>query len=244
MSALSLAIGVASWEAVGQLTQFPFLPPISQVVERFFELSAAGVIWENLLTSLGNLVIGFGVAMVLGVGVGMLMGAYEPVDAALEVYVHAFMTAPPLVFAPIFFSIFGLGQASVIAVVVLYSVFVILVNTASAIKGAPRSLVEMAKSFGANERQLITAVLLPSAMPLIMAGVRLGMGRAVKGMINGEMLIAVVGLGAVVMNAGRQFDAAGVLAILLLVIAVALVTGWGVQFVDQRINGWLPEARR
>jgi NitT/TauT family transport system permease protein len=91
---------------------------------------------------------------------------------------------------------------------------------------------------------MIRRILLPASVPLIMAGVRLGSGRAVKGMINGEMFIAVVGLGGVVMRAGSRFDAESVLAVLLVIIVVAFGVVWTVQAVDRRLTRWLPATQR
>lgn len=91
---------------------------------------------------------------------------------------------------------------------------------------------------------MLLRVVLPAAAPMILAGVRLGVGRAVTGMINGEMFIAVVGLGHVVTEAGGRFDSAGVLAVLLVVIAVALTATALVQAVDRRVTRWVPKTSR
>jgi ABC-type nitrate/sulfonate/bicarbonate transport system permease component len=184
------------------------------------------------------------VSVVVGVGVGLLMGAYRKVDQALDLYVYALLTAPSLVFAPIFFSIFGLGRASIIGVIVMYATFIIVINTATAIHPVPVALIEMGRSFCASDRQVFRRIVIPVAMPLIMAGLRLGMGRAVKGMINGEMFIAAVGLGALVMDAGRRFDAETILAVLLVIIAVAVATMKLVQLLDRRVTAWLPSNAR
>src|SRR5262249_10381111 len=106
------------------------------------------------------------------------------------------------------------------------------------------SLKEMARSFNANRVQTFFKVLLPASLPLIFAGLRLGAGRGVKGMINGEMFIAAVGLGALLMSAGRGFDAATVLAVLLVIIVVALVIARLIQAIDARATAWLPSTDR
>jgi ABC-type nitrate/sulfonate/bicarbonate transport system permease component len=154
------------------------------------------------------------------------------------------LTAPSLVFAPIFFSIFGLGRASIIGVIVMYATFIIIINTATAIRSVPVALSEMGRSFCASDWQVFRRIVIPAAMPLIMAGLRLGMGRAVKGMINGQMFIAAVGLGALVMDAGRRFDAETILAVLLVIIAVAVAIMKLVQLVDRRVTAWLPSTSR
>jgi NitT/TauT family transport system permease protein len=241
---LSLAFGGLVWEILGRTWNVSFFPPLSAVFVRLVELTRDGLIIDSLVQSLLNLVIGFSVSAVVGIGLGMLMGAYRKVDMALDVYVYALLTAPTLVFAPIFFALFGLSRITIVLVVVFYSVFIIIVNTAAAIRGVSPSLIEMGRSFCATDRQLFLKIILPAAMPLTMAGLRLAMGRAVKGMINGEMFIAAVGLGAVVINAGRRFDAAAVLAVLLVIVAVAMVSVKVVQLVDARLTGWLPSTAR
>jgi len=244
VGALSLLGGAVLWEIVARLWDVSFFPPLSAVLRRLGEMIADGEILGSLGNSLLNLLIGAVISVVLGVGVGLLMGAYKKVEQALDVYVYALLTAPSLVFAPIFFSIFGLGRASIVAVVVMYATFIVIINTASAIRSVPVSLIEMGRSFCATDWQVFRRIVIPAAMPLIMAGLRLGMGRAVKGMINGEMFIAAVGLGALVMDAGRRFDAETILAVLLVIIIVAVATMQLVQLLDRRVTRWLPSTAR
>jgi NitT/TauT family transport system permease protein len=239
---LSLLAGAILWEVVARAWDVPFFPPLSEVFAQLIELIGSGVIIGNLLNSLLNLFIGFMLAAVLGVTIGVLMGAYRKVEMALDIYVYALLTAPSLVFAPIFFAIFGATdiRPTIIAVIVMYTMFIVIVNTVAAIHGVNRSLVEMGRSYLANDRQLFLKIILPAATPLIFAGLRLGMGRAVKGMINGEMFVAIVGLGGVLTSAGKRFDAASVLAILIVIVVVALVCVKIVQIIDLRLTSWLP----
>lgn len=241
---MALLIGALVWEAVGRLLGFSFVPPLSDVLARLGEMISTGLILDSLATSLSNLAIAFSISVVFGVGIGLLMGVYPRVDAALDIYVNALLTAPSLVFAPIFFSIFGLGRVPIIAVIIMYAIFLIIINTVAAVRSVPASLVEMGRSYNASDWQLFWKVILPSATPLIMAAIRVGAGAAVKGMVNGEMFIAVVGLGAVVTDAGRRFDATSILAVLIVMIIVAFTLIKMVQLVDARLTGWLPETAR
>lgn len=243
---VGLLAGAVLWEVIGRFAGFSFFPPLSAVLERLAELTAEGKIVGNLISSVTNLVLGFALSATVGIVIGMLMGAYRKVEMALDAYVFALLTAPTLVFAPLFFSIFGASNArlTIIGVIVLYTVFIIIVNTTAAIRGVPAPLIEMGRSYCASERQLFFKIILPAATPLIMAGLRLGMGRGVKGMINGEMFIAIIGLGDVVTSAGDRFDAPGVLAVLIVIISVALVAVKAVQILDARLTGWLPSTSR
>jgi ABC-type nitrate/sulfonate/bicarbonate transport system permease component len=243
-SAISLLFAAAVWELVGRAADISYFPPLTTVLNRLGEMISSGLIIEALISSLINLALGFGLALGAGLLLGVAMGWYRRVDAALGIYVYALLTAPALVFAPIFFSIFGDGRGSIVAVVVLYSVFIMIINTADAMKSVPAHLVEMGRSYGASELQILWRIVLPAATPMIMAGVRLGIGRAVTGMINGEMFIAVVGLGQIVTEAGGRFDAASVLAILIVIIAVALAAVGLVQAVDSWLTRWLPKTSR
>lgn len=120
----------------------------------------------------------------------------------------------------------------------LYAVFLIAATTAAGIRGADGSLVEMARSFGASERQLFRTVLLPGAAPVILVGLRVGVVRAVKGMIGGEMLVAMSGLGALARTHGSRFDSKSVLAVLLVIAAVALGGAGLVQAAGRRLTPW------
>lgn len=244
LSVVSLLTGAVVWEVIGRTADVPFFPPLSTVLSTLAEMVSDGQIFGNLLVSIGNLALGFGISLIAGIVVGTAMGRYRRVKAALGVYVYALLTAPSLVFAPIFFSIFGAGQGAIIAVVFMYSAFIMIINTADAVSNVPADLSEMGRSFGAGEWQILTQVVLPAASPMILAGVRLGMGRAVTGMINGEMFIAVVGLGRIVTQAGKSFDGAAVLAILLVIVVVALAAVALVQFVDRRMTSWVPSTSK
>jgi len=235
---LALAGGALVWEALGWGLRLQWLPPFSKVMEALLQFLHSGVILANLGSSLQALLLGFSLSLVLGLIVGALMGRYRYVEKALDVYVHALFVCPSIVFAPIFFAVFGLSDASRIAIIVVYAMFVMVINTSTAIRTVDPSLVEMARSFGCRERQIFVRILLPASLPLVFAGIRLGMGRAVKGMINGEMLIAFVGLGALAQRYGAQFDAAKVFAIAMAVLIIGLLCNALVQILDNRLTRW------
>jgi NitT/TauT family transport system permease protein len=235
---LALLGGAALWEFLGWSLGLQWLPPFSKVMEALAQFVGSGVILANLGSSLRGLIVGFSLALILGLVLGSLMGRYRHVEKALDIYVHALFVCPSIVFAPVFFAIFGLSDMARIAIIVVYAMFVIVINTATAIRTVDPSLVEMARSFGCGEAQIFRRILLPASLPLVFAGIRLGVGRAVKGMINGEMLIAFVGLGALAQRYGAQFDAAKVFAIAMVVLIIGLVSNALVQMLDNRLTRW------
>jgi ABC-type nitrate/sulfonate/bicarbonate transport system permease component len=235
---VALLAGAVVWEVAGRVLRFSFLPPFSNVLRAALQMIAGGQILGYLAASLASLGIGYGLAVVTGVTLGLLMGRYRTVEYVLEPYVNTFLASPKLVFVPILYAIFGVGRGVQVAVVFLSAFFIIVVNTRGGMRSVDGNWVEMARSFGASERQLFWKVLLPGALPVTMAGMRLGVGRAVKGMINGEMFIAVFGLGALLREYGSRFDSERVLAILLVVIGVALICSFAVGTIERRIIAW------
>lgn len=239
---VSFVVLIGGWELLGRSLDQPFFPPLSKVLNELVlnqqEITAA------LGTSLTNLVLGLAVSVVFGVGLGLLMGAFRKLDAALDIYINALLTAPSLVFAPVFFAIWGLDRWSIVAVIFMYSAWIMVVNTVTAVRTVSVELLEMGQSFNAPRLKIWTRIVLPAATPLIMAGIRLATGRAVKGMLNGEMFIAIVGLGKLVKDGSGRFDASLVLAVLVVIIVVAFIAIWVVGWLDARLTRWLPKTSR
>jgi NitT/TauT family transport system permease protein len=104
-----------------------------------------------------------------------------------------------------------------------------------------RTFVEMGRSFGARETEVFFKIILPAAMPAVMAGIRLGMGRAVKGMVTAEMLLTLTGIGAMIMQYGSAFATDALFAVILTILIVAMITMKLVQVLDQRLTGWKAE---
>ncbi len=234
----ALLAGVALWEIVARVTNLLWLPPASQVAKAIVRMTYSGEIVGNLMVSLGSLALGLSIALGVGLTVGLLMGLVKVIGEALDPYVNALMISPSLAFAPVFFALFGLARTTQIAVIVMYAMFVIIVNTATGVKLADRQLIEMATSFGASRMQIIIRVVLPAAMPLVFAGLRLAVGRGVKGMINGEMFLAFVGIGALAQRYGGQLKIAEVAGIAVVITSVALVLNWLVQNMEYRATRW------
>jgi NitT/TauT family transport system permease protein len=239
---LSLLAGALAWEAVGQAWDISFLPPFSRVLAAAVEMTLSGQIVGNLALSLAGLAAGYALAVAAGVSVGALMGRYRKVEHALDPFLTGLLAAPKLVFVPVLYVFFGVGRGTQVAVVFLSAVFVIMLNTMNAIRTVDNSYVEMARSFGAQGRQLFWKVLLPGALPLTLAGLRIGIGRAVRGMINGEMYIALFGLGALLRRYGGQFNAEKVFAILLVVVLVALACSALFRAFERRLTHWAEPA--
>src|SRR5919106_6653 len=195
LSILSLAV---LWELAGRTLDSTLIPPLSQIGAAWWKLLSSGKLLSNLTMSLATLAAGFFLAVLIGIVIGVLMGRFRAGENFLDLYVNALMSAPSTAFVPVLILWFGLGVESRIAVVFLFAVFVVIINTMTGVKQVDTVLVEMARSFGAKEREVFFKIILPAALPAIMAGVRLGMGRAVKGMVTAEMLLTLTGIGRII----------------------------------------------
>lgn len=217
------------------------IPPLSKIASAWLRLLASGKLLDNLIMSLGTLAAGFFLAVLVGVFLGLLMGRFPEVEHFLDLYINALMSAPATAFVPVLILWFGLGVGARIAVVFIFAFFVIVINTLTGVKQVERTFVEMAHSFGARERDVFFKIILPAAMPAIMAGIRLGMGRAVKGMVTGEMLLTLTGIGAMIMQYGSAFATDALFAVILTILMVAMITMKLVQLLDRRLTGWKAE---
>ncbi len=238
LSVLSLAL---LWETAGRAVESSLVPPLTQIGAAWWRLLASGKLLANLALSLVTLAAGFFLAILIGIIVGLLMGRFRAVEHFLDLYVNSLMSAPATAFVPVLILWFGLGIESRIAVVFLFAVFVIIVNTMTGVKQVDSVLVEMARSFGAREKEIFFKIVLPAAMPAIMAGVRLGMGRAVKGMVTAEMLLTLTGVGAMIMQYGSAFATDSLFAVILTVLLIAMIATKLVQWLDRRLTGWKAE---
>jgi NitT/TauT family transport system permease protein len=232
---LGLALG---WELVGRLDASMFVPPLSRVLETWWHLLGDGTLPRAASSSLLSLVKGFVPAAGLGVVVGLAMGRFAVVRHVLDGWVNALMSAPLSALVPVLIALFGVRDTVVAATVFMFSFFVIVVNTLTGVRGTDRSLVDMARAFGAGELALFGRIYLPAALPAMMLGLRLGVVQAVKGMVVGEMLISLVGLGERLIYYGNTFLITELYAVILSVLVLALLAGHAAQACDRALVRW------
>lgn len=226
------------WEILGRTGNARLLPPFSKVMTALYDLIASGEIFKALAISLQALVLGFLISLAVGIPLGLLMGRYRRLDAFLDIYMTALLTVPMISFIPFLVIAFGLGLHSRVWIVFLFAFVIIAINTAAGVRNVDPTLTEMAKSFGAKESELFAKVILPAALPMIMAGVRLGMGRAVLGMVTSEMILAVVGFGAMLMTFGASFNSPALFATILTIVLLAVALLALIQFLDRKLTPW------
>jgi NitT/TauT family transport system permease protein len=235
---LAIAVGAVLWQLVAVLLDAAWLPTFLAVMANSAHLLGDHAFRAALLDSMADVGAGFGISVLLGGVGGVAMGLSKYVDWALVYYLDLLLFIPPIVTAPIFLIVFGLSKTTLLAVIVVFSATVIAVNCRTAVSQVDEQLVDVSRVFGGNRRHTLVRVVLPAALPLMFTGLHLGIGRAVKGMIIGQLFIAVIGLGAFEARFEQAFDARGIWSVAVIVVALALVMGWLVKLVDSLVNYW------
>jgi NitT/TauT family transport system permease protein len=198
--AASVILVLSLWEIFGRQVNPLFLSYPSAIIRAFFQLLIAGDIQRQALGSLQVFAVGLSLALVLGIVLGLLMGRYRFAEYLLDPYVYALDATPRVALIPLLLLWFGLGTTSKIAIVFLSAVFPVLMNTFSGVRTVSAHLVDIGRAYGASERQLFGKVIVPAALPFLMAGIRLAVGRGLIGIITAEMFTAVTGMGALLVR--------------------------------------------
>ena len=229
-AAFSLLIWAVLWEIVGRTGTVFILPPLSDVLAALVELVQRSSFQAAALQTLESFSIGMTVAIVGGVALGFLMGRNEAANNVLGMWVNIMASAPLSSLVPVLMLLFGLGQMTIVVTVILFSIWIIALDTYAGVRHISTSLDEMAKSFSASSWQLLTKVLFWAALPEILAGIRIGLIRAVKGIVIGQLLISFVALGRLfrTFSDNFQFENFWALTLILFVFALGFsaVIGW------------------
>jgi NitT/TauT family transport system permease protein len=186
--------------------------------------------------SLRSFAIGMGLALLIGIPLGVAMARVASLGRILGMWVNIFVSAPISALVPILMAVIGIGETTVVVTVFLFAVFVIILDTQVGIRQADRSLVEMARCFGARRYQLYTKILLLSALPEILAGVRLGTIRGVKGVVIGQLLIAILGVGELFELYSQHFLMEEFWALVIIVFMFAFAVSEAIAFLERRIE--------
>jgi len=212
---VSVAAVLALWQAVGSQMDPILISTPAAVARSFVLILTQGVLLKAFLASAVDLVVGFGLALVIGISAGILMGRYRVVEELLDPYVSFFNATPLVALLPLVIIWLGISVWARMFFVFILSIWSVLVNTLEGIKNVNRGLMEVGMSFGLSEAQLVRAISVPGAIPYILAGVRVGMGKAIIGMIIGEMSIQLAGLGGLVQHYGDIFQTGRLLAVIV-----------------------------
>ena len=244
----------AMWEIyplvfeLSKATMLFFTTP-SAIANRLFELivlskadPVLGSLWPHLAASASAFAIGLGLSILVALPLGVILGRSNTADALLDPFVTAFNATPRLVFLPLVLIWFGVGLGSVVVIVFMGAVFPLLINTYAGVKNADRLLINVVRSFGANEWQINKMVVLPNSLPFIVAGLRLAIGRAILGVVVAEFFGgAEFGLGKLMVHGAQSYAVDLLFAIMIIFMAISLFMTALVKRMENRLSRWRPE---
>jgi NitT/TauT family transport system permease protein len=223
------------WEIVGRFELLLLFPPLTEVLATIPQVLGTPSFLEAARITVASYLAGLVLAIVVGVGLGMLMGLVKAADQLLNMWVNIFLSAPLSALVPVIMILFGMGMPTVIVTVFMFAVWIIALDTRAGVLHVSPSLLEMSRSFGASRWERFRIILL-SALPEILAGIRLGVIRGVKGVVIGQLLVSIIGVGALFSIYSQNFLMAHFWALILILFAFALTLADLVGRLEARIE--------
>ncbi len=241
-----LVVLIGGWELgtrAGIIDPFFWGQPsgiFKQIVTWVTDGTAQGPLWEQIAVTLEEAILGFAIGVVLGVIFGVVLGRNRFLADVLSPYIKAANSIPRVVLGPIFVIGLGLGIQSKVALAVVLVFFIVFFNAFQGVREVDRNLIANAQILGASQRQLSTAVIIPSALSWIFASLHTSFSFALVGAVVGEFLGSTQGIGLLIQTAGATFNANGVFAAMVILAAVALISEALVTALENRLIRWRP----
>jgi ABC-type nitrate/sulfonate/bicarbonate transport system permease component len=246
LGAGSIAMVLLVWEllpyfvTISAGTRLFFTTP-SRIAATLWSMFATGTIWTPLGVSAAAFAIGLALAVGVGLPLGVLLGRSRTLNAMLDPFITAFNATPRLVFLPLLLLWFGLGLWSKVVIVFIGALFPILINTYEGVRNSDRVLINVVRSFGAKEWDIARLVVVPNALPYIVAGLRLAIGRAVLGVVVAEFFGSEEGLGVIMVRAASSYHVDVVFAGVVVFAALSLAMTSLVKMMENRLSRWRPQ---
>ncbi len=232
----SLVIWAILWEIAGRSGASFVIPPLSAIFARIAEIVPTPTFLGALAITAKTFVIGNAIAILVGIPIGVAMGRSELADRILLPWVNMFISAPLSALVPVIMVLFGLGETTIILTVVLFAIWIIVLDTRAGVRSIPLSLVEMARSFGAGRLQAFGKIYIWAALPEILSGIRLGMIRAVKGVVIGQLLVSIVGFGRLFELYSSRFLMEHFWELLFVIFAFAFALNEALAWLERRVE--------
>ena len=240
---------LAVWESVPLWTTLPrgmalFFTTPSKIAVAFYELLLNGEIEKHFYVSAVAFLAGLGLSIIVGLPLGLIIGRSPTLEAWVDPYITAFNATPRIVLLPLLILWFGIGIWSKIMIVFAGAVFPLLINTYAGVKNVNRVLVNVVRSFGASEWQLMKIVVLPNSVPYIIAGLRLAIGRAILGVVVGEFFGSSQGLGYMIASAATNYKVDVVFVGVAIFMALSVILTLAVKQLESHLASWRPETAK
>ena len=240
----SLIVVLGGWEYFGRQTNPILFTYPTAVANAAVKMIGSGELWKYLSQSLIVLFAGLGLAAVFGIALGLVMARFWVVDLALDTYITALYSIPSVALVPVLVLWFGFEMTAKTAIVFLFTFFPIVINTYQGVKNVDDRLIEVGRAFRCRERDLWAHIILPGAVPFIVAGLRLAIGRGLIGMVLADLYTAITGIGYLISRYASTYrtDAMFVPIVTLGLLGITLTSA--LRFIEKRVAPWMHEAGR
>lgn len=236
----SVVLALAFWEIAARVTGVNslYLPRPTQIVVALVTMFATGGLFVDLVMTLYRIFAGFAIALVVGVLLGVWISTSWRVRAIADMWIAALYPLPKVTLIPLLIIWLGTGGPFMLTISTLGAIFPILINTVLGVRQCDPGLVLAARDLGATPQQIVRKVLIPSAIPSIFAGVRLGLGVSIILVVAAEMVVGKVGLGARLYLAGQILETEQVFAVLIVLAALGIAVTKIQDFIDIKLGRW------
>jgi len=232
----SLLIWCVVWEFIGRYELVFIFPPFTGVLAEFWNLMGESAFHRAAINTLKAFSYGMFYAIIGGIALGFLMGRVEAANRLLGMWVNIFASAPLSSLVPVIMLLFGLDQTTIIITVVLFAIWIITLDTMAGVRHVSQSLVEMGQSFGASRWQLLYKIIFWAALPEILAGIRMGFIRAVKGVVIGQLLVSIIDFGRMFATYSRNLYMEEFWALTLVLFIFALSISFLIGELEKRVE--------
>jgi ABC-type nitrate/sulfonate/bicarbonate transport system permease component len=232
------------WELVGNVFQLinpMFMSAPSLIFNAAVQLFGSGEIYNDLYVSGVELFWGYALSALVAIPFGIMVGWYKKMSYIFDPFINAMNATPRVALLPLVIIWLGIGILSKVGIIFLGAVFPIMINTRDGVKTTPYNLLTAARSFGASEWLLFKTVVLPSTIPFILTGMRLGLGRAIVGVMVGELYAATAGIGFMITVAGATFQTDKVFVGVLIFALTGMIGMELLTRVERRFDKWRPK---
>jgi NitT/TauT family transport system permease protein len=228
------------WELISRfvINNALFLAAPSQIAVAIYKLTITGQMGYHIAVSAQEFAVGYVIGSVLGVALGLAMASSETVKSACQPWVSGLYATPTVALAPLFILWFGIGIWSKVLVVISLVLFPVTLNTEAGFRTTSERLIEMLRSFGATPRQIFFKVKLPSAVPFILVGLKLGIGRALIGVVVAEFFGSRAGLGRLISQSSDAFNMPELFAGVVVLAIAGIVMTAGFSKLEERLVPW------
>jgi len=240
VSTLSIIGGLLLWEAASRLAvdNSLFLAAPSQIIFAIWRLAGNGQLSRHIQISALEFALGYGIASLLGIILGLMMAESDRAKNILQPWISGLYATPTIALGPLFLLWLGIGIWSKVLVVITLVIFPVAINTEAGLRTTSERLIEMLRSFGATRRQIFIKLSLPSAAPFVLAGLKLGIGRGLIGVVVAELFGSRAGLGQLISQSADSFNMPNLFAAVIVLATAGIAMTAGFSWLEKRLVPW------